>query len=98
MLANSFFASSALVERDVTLGGEVHKLHFRQLTAVEYRKAWASVDGEMAVIGLIVATLCEADGTPAITLEQGLTLTPVAARSLGEAALSVNGLGDLGNA
>lgn len=98
MLDAKFFASKELIEAEVTLGGEKHKVHFRQLTATEYRRAWKSVDDDSGMLGVIVASLCNADGSQALTIEQGLQLKPSAVKVLGEAALEANGVGDLGKA
>ena len=52
---------------------------------------------------IVAASLCNPDGSSAITPEQALLLTPAAERALSDAVLAVNGLGPreeraLGNA
>ena len=100
MLSESLFVSAALHERTVTLpDGSAHVLHFKELPAVAFRAfhlAEQSADeavqaGSMAK--LIAASLCNPDGSAAITYEKACTLKPGAANALVQEILAVNGLG-----
>lgn len=97
---DGFFVSSAVHERPITLSdGSTHVLYFREVPAGEYRRfaiAESSDDEDVrvgALAKLIAASLCEADGTPAMSFEQALQLKPAAASALLEAVLEVNGQG-----
>lgn len=96
-LADGFFVSSAVHERKVTLAdGTEHTLHFREVPAGEYRRFMLAEqsDDEDVRVGsmarLIAASVCEADGRPAMTYEKALQLKPTAANVLLEAVLAVN--------
>ena len=100
MKYDAFFVSSSVHERPVTLAdGSVHTLYFREVPAGEYRRfalAENSEDEDVrigALAKLICASMCEADGTPAITFDQALQLKPSVATALLEAVLEVNGSG-----
>jgi hypothetical protein len=100
-LPASFFASEQLHERSVELpDGSTHTLHFRQVPAVEFRKfvfAERSTDESIqagSAAKLIAASLCDAEGKPAIGYTQALKLNPAATKSLLAAVMSVNGLDD----
>lgn len=93
-----FFVSVEVHERKVTLAdGSEHVLHFRELPVTEFRRfalAERSEDADVRVGSmsqLIAASLCEPDGTPAMTFEQAARLKPAVATALFEAALSVSG-------
>lgn len=80
--------------------GTVHKLHFRQLPAVEFRKflfAENSRDEDTQASSaprLVAASLCDADGKLALTRAQAMKLNPPALKALLSAVLDVNGMGD----
>lgn len=100
-LPSNLFVSSAIHEREVKLpDGSVHKLHFKELPAIEFRKfqlAEASDDDEVrasSMTKLIVGSLCEPDGKPAITLKEAAKLNSPAANALVAAILDVNGFGE----
>lgn len=102
-----FFVSDEIRERKVELAdGTEHVLFFKELPAVEFRKfglAERSEDDEVrseAIVRLIAASLCESDGTPAMTIEQARKLKSHVASSLFEAVLDVNRVhrGEQGNA
>lgn len=101
-LADGFFVSATVHERKVTLAdGSEHTLHFREVPAGEYRRfmlAEASDDEDVRIgslARLIAASVCEADGKPALTYEQASRLKPTAANALLEAVLAVNAPGKL---
>lgn len=99
MLDDSFFVSQSLHERPVTLpNGSTHRLHFRELTAAQvrgYQIAERSQDEEVqagAIAKLIAASVCEPDGSPAMTYERARTLKPQAANALMGEILTINGM------
>jgi len=105
MLDPAFFISAELQARPVTLpDGSVHTMHFRELPHTQFRgflEANRSKDEAVrlaAVSRLIVDSLCNPDGSPAITLEQAALLKPAAANAIAEAALDINGVGTAGKA
>jgi ATP-dependent exoDNAse (exonuclease V) alpha subunit len=99
MLDDAFFASTTLHERPVTLAdGSTHRLHFRELTATQvraYQIAEKSQDDQIsaaAIAKLIASSVCEADGTPAMTYERAQQLKPRAANALVDEILQLNGM------
>ena len=95
---DAFFVSSQVHQRDVELAdGTVHKLFFREVPAQVYRKfqiAEASSDEEVrsgSLAKLIAASLCEEDGSEAITYEQACNLKASASSALIDKVLEVNG-------
>jgi hypothetical protein len=99
-LASSFFASSEVQSREVTLpDGSKHTLHFKELPVVEFRKfhmAESSDDEETratSIAKLISASLVDSDGKPAITLKDAARLNSAAANAIVSAILDVNGFG-----
>lgn len=98
MLADSFFVSPRVHEREVELpDGSKHTLHFRELPAVEFIKfrnttLAGSEDAQAgATCRLVAASLCDADGKPELTLDRALTLTSLALKALFQAVMAVNG-------
>jgi len=106
MLNQAFFVSPVLHERSIKLpDGSVHTMHFRQLPHTQFRgflDANRSKDEAVrlsALSRLIADSLCNPDGTPAITIEEASLLNHAAATEIGEAALDVSGaLGNAGKA
>ena len=97
MKYDGFFVSPTVHERTVTLGdGSEHVLFFRELSITEFRRfaiAEQSQDDEVraeSIPRLIAASMCEPDGSEAISLEKARTLKPEVANALFKAALSVN--------
>jgi hypothetical protein len=100
MLPESLFVTAEVFERPVTLpDGSRHVLHFRQLSAVEFRRfqiAEQSDDDEKraaSMARLIAASLCDADGKPALTAAKAASLNAAATNAIMGAILDVNGLG-----
>lgn len=87
-LPAAFFVSQDIVEREVKLAdGSVHKLFFREPSAMtSERWQFALIDREqertqeakdaffLATASMISEALVEADGTPALTIEQACNL------------------------
>lgn len=101
----AFLVSAEIQEREVELAdGSKHLLHFRELPVVEYRKfqiAEQSADPDVrsgSMAKLIAASVCEPDGSPALTYEQALQLKPGPCNALFAAILSLNGVGEKGKA
>jgi hypothetical protein len=97
-LSAALFVSAEPVPRSVRLpDGSVHVLHFRQLPAAEFRRYFGARDKDddaqsLAMARMIAASLCTADGQPAMTAEQAATLTAAAERAISDCILEVNGL------
>jgi hypothetical protein len=102
-LDDSLFVSDKVHERKVTLpDGQEHTLFFRELPALEFRKFAAderSPDENVragSVARLIVASLCEADGKPALTMDKARKLKASAAEAILSVVLKLNGVGQAG--
>jgi hypothetical protein len=98
MLNESFFVSNQVQEKTVKLAdGSEHTLYFKELPAVEFRRFALAEQSEnddvraMSVAKLIAASLCDADGKPALTAEKALQLKAGAMNAIFEAMLEVNG-------
>jgi len=101
---STFFVSTEIHKRTVTLAdGSEHELYFRELPVSVYRKfqiAEASEDEDVragSMARMIVASLCEPDGTPAMTYEEALNLKPNVSNRLFDAVISL-GKSDAGKA
>ena len=101
MLDSSFFASAEVQKREVTLAdGKKHTLYFKELPAIEFTRYFNAVnskDEDIALLAsakLIAAGVCEADGKPAVTVEQAATLKPGPLGAILDVLRDVNGLGD----
>lgn len=95
---DAFFVSDAVHERTVTLAdGTEHKLYFKEVPATVYRKfqmAEQSDDEDVragSLAKLIAASLCEADGSPAMTYERACDLKAGVSSALIDKVLEVNG-------
>jgi hypothetical protein len=96
-LAASFFVSTEIHQKEVELAdGEKHTLYFKELPHVEVRKFQlmeSSEDQDVRVLSIakmIAASLCEADGKPAVTVEQAAQLRASVASKLLMAITDVN--------
>lgn len=97
MLDDSNFVTDQVHERTVTLAdGKEHKLYFREVPAGVYEMAMTAMRSEDpdtrkgGVPRLIAASLCEADGSPAITVEKAAQLKPGVSLALANAAFEIN--------
>jgi hypothetical protein len=100
-LAKSLFVSDEIHEKEVKLpNGEVHKLHFKELSAVEFRKfqmAEFSEDDEVkatSMAKLIASSLVDSDGKQALNLPQALKLNSAATNAMIAVILGVNGFSE----
>lgn len=94
----SLFISDALHEREIELAdGSKHVLHFRELSAGKFRvffEAERSKDEavrESSIARLIADSVCNPDGTQAMTVERATQLKPVVSSALFKQILDVNG-------
>ncbi|MBC7201939.1 MAG: hypothetical protein H5U29_00250 [Pusillimonas sp.] len=97
MLDDSLFVSSEIHEKEVELSdGKKHKLHFKELSAIEFNRFRISANHDddekraAAILPLIVASLVTPDGKPAITLEKAAQLKPEPMEAIFAAILEVN--------
>lgn len=104
-LDSAFFVSATIHSRPVELpDGSKYDLHFKEIPAVEfakYRLDQSSEDADTkvgAVAKLICASLCEADGKPALSYAKALQLKAGAMNALLAAVIDVNSAGNVGNA
>lgn len=95
---DAFFVSGQVHERKVTLAdGSEHTLYFKEVPATVYRKfqiAESSDDEDVrasSLAKLIAASMCEADGSPAMTFEQACRLKGPVSNQLVSKVLEVNG-------
>lgn len=97
MLDKSFFVSPEVVGKDVQLkDGSTHKLYFRRVSSYDYQRFLnclrsPSIDDRgMAYHVLVAASLCDADGKAALTLEKAKELEEAVLERLFSAALELN--------
>lgn len=100
MINDALFVSDAVVSKTVKLGdGSEHVLHFKELPAIEFRRFYlAERSGDEdkqaeAMAKLIAASLCDADGKPAVTVKQALKLKSSAMNAISTAIMEINGFG-----
>jgi len=100
MLNESLFVSEKVIEKEVTLSdGTVHKLYFKELPAVEFRKFYIAEQSQdedvqaSSMAKMVAASLCEPDGKPAITVKKALQLKGSALTAIVEAIMQINGFG-----
>lgn len=101
MLDQSLFVSTAVQEREVELpDGNKHKMFFKELTSADisrYINALNSQDEEKQISAnakLIAQSLCESNGSPAVTVEQAANLKIGVIGNILEAIREVNGIGE----
>lgn len=97
-LNQSLFTSDAVHEREITLGdGTKHVLYFREIPSSEFRKLQTSSKSddqqEIAASKLIARSLCNPDGTDAITQEDAAKLKQGVRFAIALAIGEVNGIG-----
>lgn len=99
MLSDALFVSDAPIERKVEIGGVTHTVYMRELPAVEWVRYYAMTQDKAddtrfgAIAHLIAASLCDQDGTPALTRERAMQLKAAALNALFTAVLDINGSG-----
>lgn len=99
-LDKAFFVNSEVQERKVLLGDQEHDLWFKEVPAIEFRRFSLAEQSEdenvriTSIAKLIVASLCNPDGSPALTFDQALKLNAGAVNAIFEQVLFVNGQGN----
>ena len=101
MLNDSLFVSDAVVARQVKLAdGSEHTLYFKEIPAIDFRKFYIAEQSDdedikaTSMAKLIVASMCNQDGSPAITLKQALKLKGSAMNAIVGAVMDINGFGN----
>jgi hypothetical protein len=84
-------------KKDIVLGdGKKRTMYFREMDTVAFRKfqiAEGSADEDeraAAIPRLVAASLCEPDGSPALTLAEAKRLKPKVSNALMAAILEIN--------
>jgi hypothetical protein len=96
MLGKDLFITPVIEERPVALPGGTQKLHFRKVSSFDWERfveCLRSRDPDQRAVAthvLIAASLCEADGSDAITIEKAKALLPDVAASIYIHALDMN--------
>lgn len=100
-LSDKLFVSSDVIERKVALGdGSEETLYFKQIGHEDFNRFLqqrASEDEDVragCTAKLIVASLCEPDGTQAISFSKACQLKPLVANEIIKAILEINGVGE----
>lgn len=100
MIDSSFFVSTEVQKRTVELpDGQKHELFFKEIPAIDFRRFSLAEQSDnedvraSSLAKLICASLCNEDGTQAITFEQALNLKASAMNSIFAEVLAVNGQG-----
>lgn len=97
MLDESLFVSSNLIERAVTIGEHSYTMFFKELPAIEFIRFHSALsDGNEdakagAAATLIAASVCNADGTRAMTAAKAMTLKTGALNALFSVVMEING-------
>jgi len=96
-LPDTFFVTPTIHARPVKLGDAEHVVHFRELPALDF-KIWREQENSddagvrlLAMTNLLVAGVCDPDGSRALTIEQAKLLKPDPMTALVAALLEVNG-------
>jgi len=105
-LPAALFVSDEIITREVELGdGKKHTLHFKAVSHVEFNRwvtALTSSDEavrDRAHSRLVCASLVDADGEAALSIEQADRIKPKVLRTLGDVIAEINDFADLrGNA
>lgn len=97
MLDESFFVDGIAQKREVELpDGKKHNLYFKEASAIAFRKfrlAEDSTDPDVragSISILIAASLCNEDGSAAITIEQAHSLKAAPMAAIFSQVLDVN--------
>lgn len=99
MLNAALFISDTVHPREITLGdGTKHELHFREISAADIRRLQMVGKGgeaqqELAVSKVIAASLCNPDGSDALTVEEAGKLKQGIRLAITLAISEVNGVG-----
>lgn len=97
MLPGALFTSSDVQARKVKLAdGTAHTLYFKEAPARLFRKVYYTREGsdderEVAMAELFAVSLCDPDGSPAVTVDEALKLKPAVQVAIMGAIVVVNG-------
>ena len=104
MLDTALFVTPAVHARSIELpDGTQGEFHFRELRAAEiqrYRNHYNHKDAkeqDKAVPYLIAQSLCDAEGSAVITMDEAMRLKPAVADRFVGIALELAGFGEAGN-
>lgn len=91
-----FYISQELVEKKAVLAdGKEHTLHFKEIGSIEFSAIAVKLSSEDAIdrvqgmADMVVASLCNPDGTKALTLEEMPMMKHKVLTNLFNAAISV---------
>ncbi len=105
MLDESLFVSDIVHSRDVEINKDkVIRLHFKEIPAIEFIKFQRALNSEDedtrsgAIAVLIAASLCEADGTPAMTVDKAMRLKTKPMDAIFKIVMEINGGDNSGKA
>jgi hypothetical protein len=97
MLNAALFVSETIHEREITLGdGSKHVLHFKEISAADFRKLQTSKNDEQADAAaskVIAQSVCNPDGSPALTVDEASKLKQGVRLAISLAIADVNGIG-----
>lgn len=92
----NLFVSNEIHEKKITLNKKEVTLYFKEIPAIEFRRYFlieqsGDIDKQIeSMPRLIASSLCNPDGTLALTADKARTLTPNAMVELFKAVLDVN--------
>lgn len=92
----NLFVSNEIHEKKVTLNKQEVTLYFKEIPAIEFRRYFlieqsGDIDKQIeSMPRLIASSLCNPDGTLAMTVEKAKMLKPTAMVELFKAVLEVN--------
>lgn len=95
-MLEKFFVNGDLIAKEVILGGEKHTLHFKELSAKTFTSVLSLVrsDNEEnrfeGIVKLVELSLCNPDGTQAMTAEDVKKLRAAVLYQLFEVAMGIN--------
>jgi hypothetical protein len=100
MLDKSLFVGDGIEEMDVQLAdGTTHKMYFKEYSGVTFARYALAAQSKnieqrsLAMAMLISASVCNPDGTLALTLDQASKLKPEGMTALFAAVLKANHVG-----
>lgn len=94
---NLLFISPSLVEKEVELAdGKKHKLYFKEIAGLEFSRMVGKLDSNdevergTAVASIIVSSICNEDGTPALTQNEVFSLKTKVLKNIFDAVMEVS--------
>ncbi|WP_454674840.1 hypothetical protein [Achromobacter pestifer] len=93
----SLFVSDTVQPGDVTLAdGKVHKLHFKEYSGTAFAQYALAIRSDDALVRsqapaiLIAASVCNPDGSPALSFAKACTLKPAPMNAIFAKVMEVN--------